>query len=355
VRDYSRFAGVWNPVGVTVELPPLGPDLGATLSSRNVLGTVGIDAGARYNTQEQQWGGQLGVTYAERFPILRAWVDQRGRRDDYPAATTTAGPRPKGSWTWQERSIGTGVEIPLNLTRSAYDTYLTVGAQIEERRVSGSTLPAWFSTDAGSVRPLTLSVRGIRTMQWIRDIIPERGQAFEALVRQTPLGGTFRGAQWYGRVQQFVPGVSRNHGVRLDAAADWQPQRGSATAVRPYRFAALLPFARGYEAVTAPQLSRLSAEYHAPLWYPDLTLARGLVQVRRFRTTVFGDATTATTRSFAQGGATTTTRSYRSVGAELWMDAAWFHPVLQLPVGVRWSQLLDGADRRGRVQFVVGL
>jgi hypothetical protein len=37
------------------------------------------------------------------------------------------------------------------------------------------------------------------------------------------------------------------------------------------------------------------------------------------------------------------------------MDAAWFHPVLQLPVGVRWSQLLDGADRRGRVQFVVGL
>ncbi|MBU6366487.1 MAG: hypothetical protein KJT01_09790 [Gemmatimonadetes bacterium] len=355
VRDYSRFAGVWNPVGVTVELPPLGPDVSATLSSRNVLGTVGIDAGARHNTQEQQWGGQLGVTYAGRFPILRAWVDQRGRSDDYPAATTAAGLQPKGSWTWQERSVGTGVEIPLNFTRSAYNTYLTVGAQLEERRVSGSTLPAWFPPDAGSVRPLTLAVRGRRTMQWIRDIIPERGQTFEALVRQTPLGGTFSGAQWYGRVQQFVPGVARNHGVRLDAGADWQPLRESATSERPYRFATRLPFARGYTAVTAPQLTRVSAEYHAPLWYPDWTLLRGLVQVRRFRATVFGDATTATTRSFAQGVATTTTQSYRSVGAELWMDAAWFHPVLQLPVGVRWSQRLDGADRGGRVQFVVGM
>jgi hypothetical protein len=37
------------------------------------------------------------------------------------------------------------------------------------------------------------------------------------------------------------------------------------------------------------------------------------------------------------------------------MDATWFHPVLSLPVGVRWSHRLDGAARGGRVQFVVGL
>lgn len=354
VRDYSRWEGVWNPVGVTVELPPLGPDVGATLSSRNVLGTVGIDAGARYNTQEEAWGGQLGVTYAERFPILRAWVDQRGRRDDYPAATTAAGAQPKGSWTWQERSVGAGVEIPLNLTRSAHATYLTVGARLEERRVSQSTLPAWFPPDAGSVRPLTLEARGVRAMQWIRDIIPERGQAFEALVRQTPLGGTFRGTQWYGRVMQYVPGVARHHALRLDAGADWQPLRESTTSARPYRFATRLPFARGYDAVTAPQLTRVSAEYHAPLWYPDWTVLR-VVQLRRLRATLFADATSATTRSFPRGVATTTTQTFRSAGAELWMDATWFHPVLSLPVGVRWSHRLDGAARGGRVQFVVGL
>jgi hypothetical protein len=175
------------------------------------------------------------------------------------------------------------------------------------------------------------------------------------MVRQTPLGGTFEGAQWYGRVLQYLPGVAANHGVRLDAGADWQSLRETATGPRPYRFATLLPFARGYTAVTAPRLTRMSAEYHAPLAYPDRALAWGQVQLRRVRTTLFADATTATTRTFPQGVASTATETFRSVGAELWVDAAWFHPVLQLPVGVRWSYRLDGAERGGRAQFVIGM
>ena len=107
--------------------------------------------------------------------------------------------------------------------------------------------------------------------------------------------------------------------------------------------------------MTAPQLTRLSAEYHAPLWYPDWTLGSGQLQVRRLRMTLFGDATTTTTRTFPQGRATSVSETFRSVGAELWMDAAWFHPVLQLPVGVRWSYRLDGAQRGGLTQVVIGM
>ncbi|WP_434479487.1 TolB family protein [Gemmatimonas sp.] len=352
-RAYSRFAGWWNPVGVSLELPPLGPDLAATLQSRNVLGTLGVDAGGRYNTQEQAYGAQLGITYAARLPILRAWADQRTRRDDYPQAVTSAGPQKGGEWSWQERSIGAGVDIPLDFTRSAYSTQLNIGAHIEERRVSESTLPAWFGPDAGSVRPITFEVRAHRTMQWIRDIIPERGQAFEVVARQTPFGGTFEGTQWYGRVMQFIPGLSANHGLRFDAGIDWQSLRERADAQRPYRFATALPFARGYDAVPAPRLTRLSAEYVAPLWYPDWTLPRG-VQVRRIRTTLFADATTAANRSFVGGNPITSTQRFRSAGVEVWMDATWFHPRLALPLGFRWSQRFDGAQRGGRLGMAFG-
>ncbi|WP_353266354.1 hypothetical protein [Gemmatimonas sp.] len=352
-RAYSRFAGWWNPVGVSLELPPLGPDLAATLQSRNVLGTLGVDAGGRYNTQEQAYGAQLGVTYAARLPILRAWADQRTRRDDYPQAVTSTGPQEGGEWSWQERSIGAGFNIPLDFTRSAYSTRLNIGAHIEERRVSESTLPSWFGPDAGSVRPITVEVRAQRTMQWIRDIIPERGQAFEVVARQTPFGGTFEGTQWYGRAMQFIPGLSANHGLRFDAGIDWQSLRERADAQRPYRFATALPFARGYDAVPAPRLTRLSAEYVAPLWYPDWTLL-GVVQVRRLRTTLFADAMTASTRTFPGGVPTNVQQSFRSAGAELWMDATWAHPVLALPVGIRWSWRFDGADRGGRVGVAVG-
>ena len=354
VREYAAWRHLWNPVGTSVSLPALGTDLGVTLSSQNVLGTLAVDVGARFNQQEDEPGGHLGVTYAGWFPILSAWVDQAGRRDSFPAVRTATASHEAGAWTWQEQSIGAGVLIPLNFTRTAYTTRLTLQGTIEQRLVTKSTLPDWFAPDAGSVRPLTLAVTGVHTLQWLRDILPVQGQTASLLLRTTPIGGSFQGTQAYGRVQQFVPGLGANHSVRLDAGADWQTLRSSATAPRPYRFATVLPFARGYDAVTLPRLNRLSVDYVAPLWYIDRSIL-GQVQLLRVRSGVFGDWMTGSTRSFPGGVATTVTNQYRSAGVELWLDAAWFHPSLVIPMGVRWSWRFDGPTRGGAAQFVIGM
>jgi hypothetical protein len=155
-------------------------------------------------------------------------------------------------------------------------------------------------------------------------------------------------------VQQFYPGLGANHSVRLDAGVDWQTLRNSATAPRPYRFATALPFARGYEAVTLPRLNRLSVDYVAPLWYLDRSVLNR-VQLLRVRSGVFGDWMSGSTRSFPGGVATTVTNQYRSAGVELWLDAAWFHPSLVIPMGVRWSWRFDGPTRGGVAQLVIGM
>ena len=105
--------------------------------------------------------------------------------------------------------------------------------------------------------------------------------------------------------------------------------------------------------MTAPVAVRGAVDYAFPLWYPDRTLVRA-IQLQRVRGALFADLMQTTTRRFVQGVAVDAQTIWRSVGAELWFDAAWFHPELKIPVGVRYAWRLDGA-RGGQAEFIIGL
>ncbi|MDQ8152424.1 MAG: hypothetical protein P2975_05170 [Gemmatimonadota bacterium] len=353
LRDYVPWRHLLYPTGFTVSLPPLSPTIGATLSSRDILGTFAADLGASYDRTERTGSGRIAITSAASPAITSAWVGVGDRRDVYPAATVRGEAQPAGEWRWREQTRGVRAELPLNLTRDHRWTQLRFFGSLEETRVEGSTLPAYFVSDEGSVRPLTVGVSAYRGYQWVRDIFPIRGVAASAFVRSTPLGGTFDGRQVAARAQLFRSGFGAHHGVRLDLGVDRQPFRASATSAPPYRFATSLPFARGYPAVTAPVAVRGAVDYAFPLWYPDRTLVRA-IQLQRVRGALFADLMQTTTRRFVQGVAVDAQTMWRSVGAELWFDAAWFHPELKIPVGVRYAWRLDGA-RGGQAEFIIGL
>lgn len=359
-RRYAPWRHAWNPYGVLVSAPPLGPVVGATVYSQDVLGTVGASVGAEYNLTERQAGGRAVVSWAGRYPIIDADVSVTGRSDTYPVVTP--GPRPGGDWTWREVSTGLGIRVPLNLTRDLYQTSVTLQAAVRETRVGGSTLPSWFVSDEGSVRPVTLGISAGRGYAWIRDIQPVWGQYLTAFIRQTPLGGTFRGHQWYARGRAFFPGLRRHHGLRLDGAWESQAMQERSSDPLPYRFASPMPFARGFDPVTAPELARFAADYVFPLWYPDHNLLQ-TVHVRRVRGALFADQLTARRAVFLGGGVTPGTavrqereQRFRSLGAELWFDTRWWHFPVDVPLGLRFSWRPDmPAAERGRFDVVFGL
>lgn len=353
LRDYAPWRHLLYPTGFTVSLPPVSPTIGATLSSRDILGTFAADLGASYDRTERTGSGRIAITSAASPAITSAWVGVGDRRDVYPSATVRGEAQPAGEWQWREYTRGLRAELPLNLTRDHRWTQLRLFGSLEETRVEGSTLPAYFVSDEGSVRPLTVGVSAYRGYQWVRDIFPIRGVAASAFVRSTPLGGTFDGRQAAARAQLFRSGFGAHHGIRLDLGIDRQPFRASATSAPPYRFATSLPFARGYPAVTAPVAVRAAADYAFPLWYPDRTLFK-TIQLQRVRGALFTDLMQTTSRRFVQGAAVDTQTMWRSVGGELWFDAAWFHPELKIPVGVRYAWRLDGA-RSGQAEFIIGL
>jgi hypothetical protein len=361
VRDYSPWRHAWNPYGVQVSLPPLSPTVGASVYSQDVLGTFGAALGAEWNLNEQQPGARLDISWAGRYPILDADVAVTGRRDVYPATSTSnGGARLGGEFTWHEVSTGLGVRVPLNLTRDLYRTFVTMQASVRETFVQQSTLPSWFVSNNGRVRPVTVALAAGRGYAWVRDLQPVWGQYLTVLSRRTPVGGDFRGFQHFVRGQVFVPGLRRHHGLRLDAAHEEQARRATATDSATYRFASLMPRARGYEAITAPRFTRFSAEYVLPLWYPDRNIFQ-TVHLRRIRATLFADQLMATRRVFAVTNAAPAVPqnvglTQRSAGVEVWTDTRWWHQMMDIPLGVRWTRRFDAVGARASaVEFVVAL
>ena len=352
-RPYHPWRHLLYPTGFTVALPPVSPTIGATLSSRDLLGTFAADLSASYDRTERTGSGSIALTSAAFPPIVSAWVGVGDRRDVYPAVTVRGEPQPAGAWRWREHTRGLRAELPLNLTRDHRSAQLKVFGAVEETRVEGSTLPTTFVSDEGSVRPLTVGVSAYRGYQWIRDIVPVRAIALQAFLRSTPLGGTFDGRQLTARAQLFRPGFGAHHGIRLDVGVDHQALRATPTSPIPYRFASALPFARGYVAQTAPRAVRGSVDYVFPLWYPDRTLLRS-IQLQRVRGALFADVMQTTARRFIEGDPVEQRTRWRSVGGELWVDAAWFHPEVMLPVGLRYAWRLDG-PRGGQVEFILGM
>jgi hypothetical protein len=353
VRDYVPWRHLLYPTGFTVSLPPVSPTIGATLSSRDLLGTFAADLAANYDRTERTGSGRIALTSAAAPAITSAWIGVGDRREVYPAVTVGGEAQPAGEWQWRERTRGLRAELPLNLTRDHRWTQLRLFGALEETRVEGSTLPATFVSDQGSVRPLTVGISAYRGYQWVRDLFPIRGVAASAFVRSTPLGGTFDGRQVAARAQLSRTGFGAHHGVRLDLGVDHQPFRASATSAPPYRFSSSLPFARGYPAVTAPVAIRAAVDYAFPLWYPDRTVLKA-IQVQRVRGALFADLMQTATRRFVRGAAVDERTPWRSFGGELWFDAAWFHPEVKFPVGVRYAWRLDGA-RGGRAEVIFGL
>ena len=361
VRRYAPWRHAWNPFGVLVNAPPLTPVISAAVYSQDVLGTVGASLGASYNVNERQPGARAAVSWAGWYPIIDADLSIEGRTDAYPSVRVSSSQvQPAGEWTWRERSGGVGVRVPLTLTRDLYQTFVTLQATVRETRVQQSTLPSWFVSDEGAVRPVTLGVSAGRGYGWIRDLQPVWGQYVTAFARQTPIGGDFAGRQWFARGRLFFPGLVRHHGLRLDAAWEGQLRRERAVDPLPYRFASAMPFARGYDAVSAPIYTRWAADYVFPLWYPDRNVLQTL-QLRRVRGALFADHLTAERRLFvgatpAAAVAQTQQLQFRSVGAELWFDTRWWHQPVDIPLGARFSWRFDAPGApQGRLEFVAGL
>jgi hypothetical protein len=281
------------------------PEIGFGVMSNDKMGLMGLTASALYNTSEGTTGFQTGGYYSGFFPVLYSSFSDKNRRVEYVDHTAN----------WTERTLTGGFYVPLNFSRGYYASGLSFGAAAQDIHLYG-----------GSLAPLGY---GMALWHWrfnaLRDLATTWAQVLRFDYRHTPDAGRYTGNYLMADGLFYVPGLARHHALKLEGG--YERQAGN------YFFSSQLAFPRGYTSFTGRNLTKLSATYGVPLWYPDRAISQ-LLYVKRVSGNLFYDY------------GRVTTRGYRSTGVELVFDLNLLHFPDNFKAGVRYAYRLDYHNAR---------
>ncbi|MBN1497952.1 MAG: hypothetical protein JXA07_14360, partial [Spirochaetes bacterium] len=267
----------------------------------------------------------LSVSYAGLYPVLDASVFYGGRSSTYDISMYYGLMEETVSYRWRELRPSLGITLPFNLTRSRFDTKISVGVRGSYIRVTGMNFPARYYTPErnhnGGFIPLTYYASFYNGYRWFADINPVWGQSVDIAYRHTPFRGNTDGALFSISGTLWFPGILRHHSLFFQGGFERQYPHD-------YRFPARMRFARGYTYEFSETTWKACANYLFPLFNPDWNLVH-VIHFKRFYANLFGDY------------AMREKAYYRSAGLELYSELRLFTIETPLILGVRGYYRFD--------------
>lgn len=378
VTKYNRLKSIINihSWGPFFETDVTRADIG--ISSRDLLGTTVVNAGYLFDINERTGSYHAGLSYQGLYPIIDANF-LAGKRE----TNSSVGNR-SVKFKWDETTVTGGLRLPLLLTRSKFNTTLTlnnvVGATIvsnfrNQVRNENDQLVATgterivrvnenyryiFDGQVGNGTLLfnqaTLSFSNF-LKQSRRDFNPAWAQLVDVEFYNTPYGGDFSGSLFAARTALYFPGIAKHHSIVLRGGFQRAPHGFSSNG---YSFRNRIFRPRGFSYPFDDEFHSASANYALPIWYPDIAIGP-VLNIQRLRANVFYDYGQALGTNYFinnTGGAVQVpiNQMYNSVGAEFTVDLNIMRLLPQLDLGVRTTYIspTDPARRKLVVEFVLG-
>ncbi|HMJ67841.1 MAG TPA: hypothetical protein VK508_03045 [Cyclobacteriaceae bacterium] len=378
VAKYNRLKSIvnihsWGPFFST---DVTQADIG--ISSRNLLGTTTINAGYLFDINERTGSYHGGISYQGLYPILDFNI-LAGKRE-----TTTSVANRDVKFKWDEVTATGGIRVPLILTRSKYNTTLTLKNNVGVTKVTNlrnqvtdmdnrlissgterivpvnDTLRFIFDNQTGNgtllYNQFTFSFSNF-LKQSRRDFNPRWAQLLDLEFYNTPYGGDFQGSLAAARTVLYFPGVLKHHSLFFRGG--WQVGTDGAEANR-YSFRNRVFRPRGHSYPHDTEFRSVSANYALPLWYPDINIGP-MLNIQRLRATVFYDRGQAIGKNFFYSDKgivyySLADKIYDSVGAEFTVDVNIMRLLPQLDLGLRTTYINPTATgtRKWVVEFVLG-
>lgn len=336
IYPVTKYNGIKHLVNIhSWSFLPAYPDVGIYLQSQNVLNTLQWNAGGGYNFNENSPFIAANLAYGALFPIFQLGYATHFNRSGYINQDTTV--------MWNETNFSAGFTIPLSLSSNLYNRSLSFGAT--------------FNTDALKFQPSTAIKRTTADVNYLEEslsfsngrittvqqVYPKFGQSI-SLDFQHTVNQIFA-RQFTGNLAIFFPGLFRNNSLYFIAAFSEKDNK------KQYKFTDNFLYPNGYSAVPYQKIYMLGINYQFPLTYPDWGTT--WAYLLRLRLETFFDYSHAGMLP----GIHPANDIFRSVGATLYLDTRLFTDQLLIPIGIRYSYLLDrdltDPGRRGRVEITV--
>lgn len=298
---------------------PTYPNVGIYLQSQNVLNTLQWNAGGGYNFNENSPFVAANIAYAGWFPVLQGGYSTQFNRNAYIFNDTSV--------TWNETTLSAGFTIPLSLSSNLYNRSLSFGATFNTDQLNFKPSPVIKGQSVNvnyMEESLSFSNGRISTIQ---QVYPKFGQSI-SLDFQHTINHIFA-RQFTGNLDLFFPGLFRNHSLYFITAFSEKDNR------KQYKFTDDFLYANGYTAVPYRKIYRCGINYQLPLAYPDWGTT--WAYLLRLRLETFFDYSHAEMLP----GIAPTNAVYRSAGATLFIDTRLFTDQILIPIGIRFSYLLD--------------
>ncbi|WP_026462366.1 hypothetical protein [Adhaeribacter aquaticus] len=313
VEKYRRLSHAFNPHSW---LPTVTQDLNEVslaVQSQDILSTTVSNIGYAQNISERTGYAFAGVRYLGWYPVIRL-TGSAGSRAAQDA---------RSAYQWQEKSISTGLALPLNLTNSKYRESLNLATNLEVTKVTDYSRNIRRVTEQanGVLRSVNYQVTYQHSLrQNRRDLVGRYAQQAQVYYTHTPLGGNYHSNLFAASGRAYFPGFIRHHSFQL--WGNYQKQDASF-----YAFSSPIRFPRGYRYQIHDNFYSFTTQYRFPILYPDLALGP-ILYFQRLKGNVFYD--------YGKGGST----RYQSVGVELSTDFNFMRlGGVLLDAGVRVSYL----------------
>lgn len=295
------------------------PNYTISLQGENVLNTLQTQVSFNYNSNEGYKEYSFGTVYGALFPYLSAGVDYIVDREANGA---------KGNIYYNQLQYYGGIQIPLTLSKGRTSTGLSVGTNL----VYSRDFFSYPYDNAQNSRELlylnnyiTFTSHG-RSAK--KNIYPSLGVNLSLDYKNTI--NSVDANQFLGTGNVFLPGLFANHSLVITGAYHQRDKNDNGG------FSNDFPFARGYSAENLYQISKISADYHFPIAYPDAGVANA-AYLSRIRANLFYDY------SYGYDPYAFNVKIdnyFRTAGAQITFDGQLWN-FLPYSIALRYSHLFD--------------
>ena len=282
-------------------------ELGFGFTSENVLNTLDLEAGWKYNLNENKSGFDFKAKYGQYYIQIQTFYQKLDRSisGNY------------GIINFSETKAGLGLNIPLNYSSKTFF-----------RKLELSSAYNFVAPDSKSTELINQEYHLLNNrVSYQQSTLKARKNIFSKLsfsaIIEDLRALNKENYQFLAQNSLALPGVFKNDNLVLEA--DLRFEGGETN----YRYSDRFLYSRGFYSYRSNEFYKFSGNYHFPIAYPDKG-ALGIVYLLRLRGNFFFDYSIAPTQN----------REFNSAGFELIFDTKLLR-LLSVPIGIRYNYALS--------------
>ena len=326
VQKYSQFKNVLNLHSWVILAPPLSSTVTLTGISRDVLNKFALSFGGEYDLNEQNSKVFVSSAWSHYYPVFDLRAAYGGRRQDLIISNRVIENK------WEEGTFEAGAQIPWKKISGRFTHSFSARTFSKLIKVTNK-----LSSDRSEVRDGALHSPGF-TMNYStlsrlarRDLNPDWGISARGQFEE---GKDISGVDQRGSLLSlegvtFLPGLIRHHSFYHQVV--YERQRDNS-----YQYSTPVLRPRGTRSFFLEEFRKYSANYSAPLFYPDWSLGRS-IYFKRIWANAFYDELNGRLSSFSYKAA--------SAGWELLSEMNFFRIFIPITIGLRGSYPLRGLEK----------